>query len=89
MTGKPALNRIRTETGQELPGLETETRQRIERGNELSVPNPWIWIPGSTPVYGDFTYINGTTIPSKVSGLYIGGTALYSEYQMITGNTKE
>ena len=49
MTGKPALNRIRTETGQELPGLETETRQRIERGNELSVPNPWIWIPGKHP----------------------------------------
>ena len=44
---------------------------------------------GNTPVYGAFTYINGTTIPSKVSGLYIGGTALYSEYQMITGNTKE
>ena len=30
---------------------------------------------GSTPVYGNFTYINGTTIPSKVSGLSIGGTA--------------
>ena len=30
---------------------------------------------GNTPVYGNFTYINGTTIPSKVSGLCIGGTA--------------
>ena len=30
---------------------------------------------GSTPVYGNFTYINGTTISSKVSGLSIGGTA--------------
>ena len=30
---------------------------------------------GNTPVYGNFTYINGTTIPSKVSGLSIGGTA--------------
>ena len=30
---------------------------------------------GSNPVYGAFTYINGTTIPSKVSGFCIGGTA--------------
>ena len=30
---------------------------------------------GSTPVYGNFTYVNGTTIPAKVSGLCIGGTA--------------
>ena len=30
---------------------------------------------GNTPVYGNFTYINGTTIPSKVSGQSIGGTA--------------
>ena len=30
---------------------------------------------GNTPVYGNFTDISGTTIPSEVSGLHIGGTA--------------
>ena len=30
---------------------------------------------GNTPIYGNFSYINGTTVPSMVNGLYIGGTA--------------
>ena len=30
---------------------------------------------GNTPVYGEFVHINGTTIPSMVSDLCIGGTA--------------
>ena len=29
----------------------------------------------NTPVYGNFVYLNGTTIPSMVNGLCIGGTA--------------
>ena len=31
---------------------------------------------GNKPIYGGFAYISGTTIPSKVRGLRIGGTSL-------------
>ena len=89
MTGKPALKESERKLDKNCPDWKRKHDNVSKEGMSYQFRIRGFGFQGSTPVYGDFTYINGTTIPSKVSGLYIGGTALYSEYQMITGNTKE
>ena len=59
-------------------GQNSTTTYRVEKlsaGRTYQFRIQGFGFQGSTPVYGNFTYINGTTIPSKVSGLCIGGTA--------------
>ena len=59
-------------------GQNSTTTYRVEKlsaGKTYQFRIRGFGFQGSTPVYGNFTYVNGTTIPSKVSGLCIGGTA--------------
>ena len=59
-------------------GQNNTTTYRVEKlsaGRTYQFRIQGFGFQGSTPVYGNFTYVNGTTIPSKVSGLCIGGTA--------------
>ena len=59
-------------------GENSTTTYRVEKlsaGRTYQFRIRGFGFQGSTPVYGNFTYVNGTTIPAKVSGLCIGGTA--------------
>ena len=59
-------------------GENSTTTYRVEKlsaGNTYQFRIRGFGFQGSTPVYGNFTYVNGTTIPAKVNGLCIGGTA--------------